>query len=281
MAARTLSQIIAELNPTFQPQIQSLQDRANLIPGQIASEESALGAKKDQAYEDIVSGARRRGLGWSGIPLGEQAKYAATDYAPALARLRQSGQERAYSLQDAILGINERRDTLGQQIYQTEQDRAAQERASAAASASPSFGNLFGGGTNGASAGGTPLLPKINRNSSGGYAFTDAYGKPINAAEYVQLYNSLGGKLGYRDLLSQMASTGDKNAKLALQYVGNDAGFGNAPASVKAALTSLGATGTYGLSQQQYQQQSQSALDKARLFSNPTQFLANKLTGGR
>ena len=135
MAARTLSQIISELNPTFQPQIQSLEARANLIPSQIASEEAGLGAKKDQAYEDIVSGARRRGLGFSGIPLGEQAKYAATDYAPALARLRQSGQERAYSLQDAILGINERRDTIGQQIYQTEQDRDAQEREAARARA--------------------------------------------------------------------------------------------------------------------------------------------------
>jgi hypothetical protein len=144
MATRTLQQIISELSPTFKPQIKSLEQRAQLIPGQIQAEESALGAQKDQAYEDIVSGARRRGLGFSGVPLGEQAKYAATDYAPALARLRQSGQERAYSLQDAILGINERRDTLGQQIYQTEQDRAAQERARAAqAQAQATYNDLL------------------------------------------------------------------------------------------------------------------------------------------
>jgi hypothetical protein len=243
MAARTLQQIISELNPTFQPQVQSLEQRAQLIPGQIKAEEQGLQAKQGEAFGSIVDGARRRGLGFSGIPLGEQAKYTATEYLPALARLRQSGQERAYSLQDAILGINERRDTLGQQIYGQEQDREAQAAAARAAAASPSFGNLFGGGDT--SGGGVSTLPKINRNSSGGYAFTDAYGKPINAAEYVQLYNSLGGKIGYRELLSQMASTGDRNAQLALKYVGNDAAFGNAPANIKAALASLGATGTF------------------------------------
>jgi hypothetical protein len=267
MAARTLTQIIAELNPTFQSQIKSLEDRANLIPGQIASEESALGAQKDKAYEDIVSGARRRGLGFSGVPLEEQAKYAATDYAPALARLRQSGQDRVMSLQDAILGINERRDTLGQQIYQTEQDRAAQERASvraAASAAAPSFGNLFGGGGN-TGGGNNPALPKISRDSKGGYGFTDAYGKPINAAEYVQLYNSMGGRIGYRELLSQMASTGDKNAQIALQYVGNDAGFGNAPTQYQGALSALGATGTY-----------KDPRRAGQTTTNPTTFMNNK-----
>ena len=73
--------------------------------------------------------------------------YASTEYAPALARLRNAGHERALSLQQAILGVNERRDTLAQQIYQQEQDRAfqaeqarlareAQERQAAAARAS-------------------------------------------------------------------------------------------------------------------------------------------------
>jgi hypothetical protein len=242
MAARTLQQIISELNPTFKPQIQSLEQRAQLIPGQIQAEESALGAKKDQAYEDIVSGARRRGLGFAGIPLGEQAKYAATDYAPALARLRQSGQERAYSLQDAILGINERRDTLGQQIYQTEQDRAAQAKAARDALVTPSWGNLGGG--SGDTGGGASGIPKINKGKNG-YQFTDAYGKPINAAEYVQLYNSMGGRIGYRELLSNMAKEGDKNAQIALQYVGNDANFGNAPSQYQGALQALGATGSF------------------------------------
>jgi hypothetical protein len=276
VAGRTLAQIISELNPTFQPQVQSLEDRANLLPGQIASEESALGAKKDQAYEDIVSGARRRGLGFSGVPLGEQAKYAATDYAPALARLRQSGQERAYSLQDAILGINERRDTLGQQIYQQEQERDASERAAKAAAAMPSIG--WGGGDTGGGAGST--LPQIKRSANGGYNFFDAYGKPINATQYVQLYNGQGGQIGIRQLLTQMANEGDRNAKLALQYVGNDGRFGNAPTSAKAALASLGFTGSYNTAPTKVNvggainNTAQSVLK----YTNPIQYY---LTGGR
>ena len=144
--ARTLQQIITELKPTYAAQAKSLQEQANLIPQQIETEEQALNAKKDQAFRDILSGARRRGLGFSGIPLAEQAQYASTEFAPALARLRDAGHERALSLQQAILGINERRDTLARQIYQQEQDRAfqaeqarlareAQERSAARAAA--------------------------------------------------------------------------------------------------------------------------------------------------
>jgi len=243
MQPRTLEQIISELNPTFKAQTSAIQQQQALIPQQIQSQEQALNAQKDVAYEDIVSGARRRGLGFSGIPLGEQAKYAATQYAPALAGLRQQGQQQALTLQQALLGINERRDTLGQQIYQTEQDRYFQSqeaeknrRAQAAASAAlmPTLGSLGGQQQT------SNPLPKINRDKSGGYQFTDGYGTPINAAEYSQLTG-----VGYRQLLSQMASTGDKNAKLALQYVGNDARFGSAPQQYASALKALGAQGNY------------------------------------
>lgn len=235
--ARTLQQIIAELNPTFQPQVQSLEQRAQLLPQQIESEEAGLGAKKDQAYEDIVSGARRRGLGFAGIPLGEQAKYAATDYAPALARLRQSGQERAFSLQDAILGINERRDTLAQQLYGQDLDRDAQEkaaRAAAAAAANPSFGNLFAGAGGNAGAAGAPRIEKSDR----GFAFYDPSGKPINAVQYASLKG-----LPLRTLLTNMANDGDTNARIGLQYLTNNGGaFGAAPQQYRGALGALGAT---------------------------------------
>jgi len=276
--ARTLEQIISELNPTFQPQVQSLQDRANLIPDQIASQEQGLNAKKDVAYQDIVDGARRRGVGFSGIPLGEQAKYAATDYAPALANLRQQGQQQAYSLQDAILGINERRDTLGQQIYQQEQDRAFQEQQAAAAraaAASPTFG-YGSSGSGGASAGGGAPLPQISRTANGGYNFTDAYGKPINAAEYVQLYNAQGGQIGYRELLSKMAADGDKNAQVALQYVGNDAQFGNAPSQYQGALSALGASGSYAGAPSTH---TTSGTSKPSTFANGKSLIGNIFPG--
>jgi hypothetical protein len=226
MAARTLAQIITELNPTFKPQVQSLQQQQALIPGEIQAQESALNAKKDVAYEDIVNGARRRGMGFSGIPLGEQARYAATDYAPALANLRQQGQQKAMSLQDAILSINERRDTLGHQLYQTEQDRAFQAQqaelarraaASSGGGFSPSFGNptttppnAVGGGGWGSAA----------QRSNKGFNFTDHNGQSVSAAVYAKQNN-----IPFRSLLERMAKLGDAGAKQALGFVGNDFGY--------------------------------------------------------
>lgn len=157
MAVRTLEQIISELNPTYNPQVESLRQRQGLIPGQIESEEKGLQAKQETAFGDILGGARRRGLGFSGIPLGEQARYTSTEFLPALARLRQSGREQAMSLEDAINGIMERRNTLAQQLQQGDQQRdlaerqfaeqqrqfneqlAAQRRAAAASVARPTF----------------------------------------------------------------------------------------------------------------------------------------------
>lgn len=248
---RTLEQIIAELNPTFQPQVKSLQDRAATIPGQIQAEEAGLQGKQTEAFGNILSGARRRGLGFSGIPLAEQAQYTSTEYLPALARLRQSGREQAMSLQDAILGINERRDTLAQQIRQTEQDRLFQareaeaNRRAQAAAAQATFGSL--GGFGGGAPTDTPAqtLPKISRTSKGGFNFTDAYGTPVTAADYVRLYNAQGGQLTYRQLLQRMANDGDSNARIALNYVGDDAKFGNAPSQYRGALSALGATGSF------------------------------------
>lgn len=213
MQPRTLQQIISELNPTFQAQTQSLQQRQQLIPEQIKSEEAALGAKQTEAFDNILGGARRRGLGFAGIPLGEQARYSATEYLPALARLRQQGQQQAMSLQDAILGINERRDTLAQQIFQTEQDRAfqreqaeANRRAQAAANAAlmPTLGG-FGGSTSQ-----TPQPqagPRAILKSAGNAQFVDANNKPITAGQFARAKG-----MDIRDVLYDIGQNGDARA---------------------------------------------------------------------
>lgn len=128
MQPRTLDQIQAELASTYDPQVNAIRSRQALIPGQMAEEEKGLEAKQQLAFGNILNGARRRGLGFSGIPLGEQATYTASEYLPAIARLRQTGKEQQMSLEDAILGINERRNTTAQSLYQAELDRAEQRR---------------------------------------------------------------------------------------------------------------------------------------------------------
>jgi hypothetical protein len=119
---RSLDAIISELNSTYDPQINSIRARQAELPGQVQAEEQGLDAKKNSAYEDILNGARRRGTGvaFGGVPLGEQAKYAATEYMPALAKLRQSARENQLSLEDAIHSIYEKRNTFANQIKQNE-----------------------------------------------------------------------------------------------------------------------------------------------------------------
>lgn len=128
MQPRTLDQILGELNTVYEPQINSLRKQQSMIPQSIASETQGLQAKQGEAFDSILGGARQRGLGFSGIPLQEQAKYTSTEFLPALARLQQGGRQQAMSLEDAILGINERRQNsaLGQRQY--EQQRYDQQQ---------------------------------------------------------------------------------------------------------------------------------------------------------
>lgn len=128
MAARSLEQILGELGSIYDPQLANVRQRQALIPQQVAEEEKGLQAKQEQAFGDILGGARRRGLGFSGIPLSEQARYTSTEFLPALARLKQQGREQAMTLEDAILGIQERRNTLGQQLRQQDVDNDYRER---------------------------------------------------------------------------------------------------------------------------------------------------------
>lgn len=146
---RSLDDIIASLNSVYQPQIGLIQQQQAALPQQAQTQTDALSAKKDQAFGDIVNGARQRGLGFSGIPLGDQAKYLSTDYLPAIANLQTASNQQATSLQQAILQLQQQQNTQGQSIYQSEQDRAASLEAAreAAAAQNSAYSGLFGGQT--------------------------------------------------------------------------------------------------------------------------------------
>lgn len=220
MQPRSLQQILSELDSTYNPQVEQIRQRQAQIPGQIQAEEQGLQAKQTQAFDDILGGARRRGLGFAGIPLADQAKYTATDYLPAVARLKQTGREQAMSLEDAILGIQERKNTLGQQIYSQDLDRA--QAARQAASQSSAFGSLFGGNTNTGNVQGAQTVKSATatKRADGGFNFTDAAGRPISAAAYAAAKG-----VPFRELLSTLAKQGDTGAKTALGFVGDDYGY--------------------------------------------------------
>ena len=128
MAVKTLDQIISELGSVYNPQIESVQKQQSLIPEQAQNDETQLQAKQTQAFDDILGGARRRGMGFSGIPLSEQAKYTSTEFLPAIAKVKMQAKQQALTLQDALNQIYERRNTAGNQLYQMGVQNDFQER---------------------------------------------------------------------------------------------------------------------------------------------------------
>lgn len=235
--ARTLEQILGELGSVYDPQINNIRTQQSLIPEQVANEEKALGAKQVQAFDDILGGARRRGIGFSGIPLSEQAKYTSTEFLPAITRLKMDARKQATSLEDAILGINERRTTnaLGlrqqdvdndyrNQMFEFEKqkfgEQLAEQRRQAAAAAGGGFSPSFGGGAPAGPA------PKMQARGGGGFNFTDAGGKAISAAKYAQLTGQ-----DLMSLLQGMGQAGDRFAAQAwyqLSKTKNNTAFNNA-----------------------------------------------------
>jgi hypothetical protein len=213
--ARSLDQILAEVSAQSDPQKQIVLSQIAGMPSQQAADESGLAAKKDQAYEDIVSGARRRGMGFSGIPLGEQAQYNATDYMPALANLRTSYGNRKSILESALADIGKSDYVTANDIYDKERSFEEQQRQSAATSAT--LGSLFGGDTPDTSGAATS---NFTQRADKGFNFVNQYGNSISAAQYAAETGT-----PFRDLLGMMARAGDKGAAAALAFVGNDYGY--------------------------------------------------------
>ena len=247
--ARSLESIIAELEPGFAGSRKTVQTQINALPGETQSQLSGLTAVAEQSHEDILGGARRRGLGFGGIPIGEQVKYDSTVFKPAVANLYSSQNSRKLSLEESLnaLGRDQRTQAIGvreselgrdlQQrqleeqkrqfeanlAFQREQAAAAQREAAAsraaAAAQSAGIGSYFGAADTASSSGGTSGTSRMSQRKGGGFNFTDANGRAISAATYAKSKN-----IPFRSLLSKMASAGDTGAKTALSYVGNDFG---------------------------------------------------------
>lgn len=157
---------------------------------------------------------------------GTKYSQAGEDYS----RLEQNAEQAASGLYQGQQDKLSYAQNLYNALYQREQDaqaaadrRQAREDALRAAAASGGSFNLGGGG-GGATTGGGATAPVVGAKSvqraGGGFNFTDASGKTINAAQYAQAT-----KTPFRTVLQEMANHGDTGAKAALQFVGNDFGY--------------------------------------------------------
>lgn len=155
--AQALSEILAQLDPVYNPQKAIIQQQQAALPGQQQAEQAGLDTAKTNAFGDINVQANDRGLSYSGMPIAEQAKYLGTSYLPAVAKLKTNYSDRNFSLQDTLAKLEADRVKQGQGIYTSqvnaEADAAAKvqaaqiaARASAAANPGLSLGGLGGGG---------------------------------------------------------------------------------------------------------------------------------------
>lgn len=230
-----------EIGSTYAADRNLLNSQLKALPSQAEAQIKGLDAKLAVANDNILQGARGRGLGFSGIPIAEQAQYAATEYAPAVAGVRKSQNDQRSSILSSLNGLARDQRSQAESIFQADRQfseqkrqfdlqmaeqraqRAAQERAARAAayqaSAGDYLGALMGGGGGNAPAGSARMV----RRKDGGYNFTDASGRAISAATYSKAKG-----IPFRTLLSQMAKSGDRGAQAGLQLFGNDYGFNRA-----------------------------------------------------
>jgi hypothetical protein len=221
--AQNLDDIIRELDAGYAPSRQLINQRIDVLPAQGEAEIAGLNATKDQAFNDITAGARDRGMGFSGIPLAEQAQYTASSFLPAVAKVRQSQNDVRTSLLDALNNTNldQRKTamTLRESQLNRDLEREKEEAARRAASqSSDAFKKIFEQQNQGQSSlslpGATLKNPKLG--GKGGYAFTFG-SKPISAVGFAQVNN-----LEPADIIYTMASNGDAVAAQAYRDIVNN-----------------------------------------------------------
>jgi len=189
---------MTELETTYNPLRSRSQEIYNKGLDATNPQESAdlggLEQAKQNAFESINTGANRRGMFFSGIPLAEQSKYVGENYLPSVASLKnryagiRSNLYQTLAQQLGQYDLDQSKAARG--IYDTEvsqdiaREQAAAASRAAAGSGSPAFSGF--GGNDGATV--QQATPQIT----------------------------------LRQQWQQEANAGDKNAALALRYAGDD-----------------------------------------------------------
>lgn len=221
--ARTLEQILSEVSAKSDPQRQTVLSQIADAPTQLAADEAALNAKKDQGMEDINLGARRRGVSYWGAPIAEQQKYLATDYMPAVANLKTANKNKITTLQAALADIGRADYTTAQDIYgrdrsfeeqQRQFDTQLAESRRQAAASSGALSGLYGGGAAATAGQKSTVGTMAKKSNNGGYAFADQGGQSISAAKYAQLNG-----LNISQVLKEMGANGDSYAANAYNWM--------------------------------------------------------------
>lgn len=226
--AKTVSQIMAELDKSggYAADRQLLQKQLSALPGQSAAQIKGLDAQLARANDNILQGARSRGLGFSGIPIAEQAQYAATEYAPAVAQVRQSQNEAKRGILGSLNSLSRDMRSQAQSIFENERnfreqrrqfeeqmrlqrENAARSAAASAAAASGPSGMDYLSAMMSSGGGNKSSGPRVTSNGRGGFTFLNSSNKPITAGQYARATGT-----DIRDVLYEIGSQGDRSAAM-------------------------------------------------------------------
>jgi len=159
--AQALADILATLDPVYNPQSAVLQGQLDALPGQQAADKAGLDATKNNAFSSIASDANAKGMAYSGLPIDEQAKYTGGTYLPAVANLSNTYASKSAGLQTSLAQVKtdemKQAYTTQQQQQAADDARAIADRAAAAAKAAANPGLSWGGGGNAAPAAVNPI----------------------------------------------------------------------------------------------------------------------------
>lgn len=169
--ARLQAEIDA-LNPAFNPQRDLINQQLALIPGQTQAAKSGLEQAKVNAFRDVDTNARGRGVYFSGFRPDAQARYIGEKFLPAVANVEAQGLQQQTALQKALneIAIIQRQQATGnlqgvldreQRDRQFQAQQAAEQQARAQQAAASRGGG--GGGRAAASQGPPPLAQGISQ----------------------------------------------------------------------------------------------------------------------
>ena len=102
---QTLDQIMAELAPGAQGQIDNIGKRRELLGTQATAQKSGLEAAKVKGFNTINNQMTGRGISFGGIAADEQSQYLAEKYLPAVAGVDMSVNERNIGLDNEAAKI--------------------------------------------------------------------------------------------------------------------------------------------------------------------------------
>lgn len=247
--ATSIDYYIKQSNPAYASQKQGIQNQINAIPDQLTGalnslteqyniDKGGLDRGKETYNYDAQSNAANRGLGWSNIGQNYAANYEKNNYTPAVTQLnrdlnanqestRQNYNNRKFDLENTLNSLTNQQYQYAQGLYQADLDREAQLRAAreAAAIQAKSLTNYYGASTSTAAKTVGRMQQGTNKGTDmKGFYFYDANGKPITAAQYVKL-NSNDSTYGsnLNSLIQDLASQGDRNARLVLAGTASNA----------------------------------------------------------